>query len=284
MTQEILAKGNVIFYAYLDGVFTKLDMEQQGNLFVGNVKNIEYIVAYVAANEQQKQQFVIIVKIVCVVVLVILSVLAWRLLRRKKKRLALLAIVLAVACLVVLILLITGRWKTKEIVTHDTLNIEVTTESESASEEAESLSGSRWWEDYEISRDYFLNGNGSIALEIFVAESNDLETNAFCVELYDDEGHYITTTSQGDAWFAGTEGVLTGMEEAAPVVPGSTVSIEVCRQGNRYTLEYYDKESGIQLLKFVAEENGMFLNTIKVRVMAQVGDYEVKVLGITSNP
>jgi len=143
----------------------------------------------------------------------------------------------------------------------------------------EVLTGTGWWDNNEASRDYTLSGDGYMVFEIYVNPDNDKASNAYCVEAYDDGQHYLTTTSDGTAWFANTTGSLSPVESTGPACPGQTVHVVFTRSGSTCTIEYLDALTGDRIFdKITAMEAGNFEHDLKLHVMAQVGTFEVTMI------
>ncbi|MBQ6815250.1 MAG: glycoside hydrolase family 43 protein [Lachnospiraceae bacterium] len=143
----------------------------------------------------------------------------------------------------------------------------------------ELLTGTKWWEGAQSSRDYVLSGDGYMVFDIYASPDNDIATNAYCVEAYDDEWHYLTTTSDATVWYAGTTGTLYQASPDGAIVPGETVRVVFTRKGNTYTVEYLDGQTEEYIFdKIVAVEAGRFKQDLKLHVMAQIGTFKVTMI------
>ena len=143
----------------------------------------------------------------------------------------------------------------------------------------EVLTGTKWWDGAQSSRDYVLSGDGYMVFDIYANPDNDMATNAYCVEAYDDAWHYLTTTSDATAWYAGTTGTLYQIPPDGVIVPGETVRVVFTRKGNTYTVEYLDGQTEEYIFdKIVAVEAGQFKQDLKLHVMAQIGTFKVTMI------
>lgn len=272
---------NVDFYSYYEGVLTKLNMVKCDNVFTGNVRNINYIIVGnlelgVKSDASGNNVVYIVLAVLLLVISIGLVVLLYVFLRNDKKIWAIADVLLMFVCVLLLTFIVIGRNEDghKDVSVADVEKI-INTIPEKGYE-PETIVGKSWWVNYENSSSYSINGNDRLVLDIEVDDKNELITNAFCVEIYDDNGNYFTTTSEGDAWYAGTNGDISGITDAEPIVPGSVVKVVVTRQDNTYIFEYYDKELDKLLFKITTNENGKFSNRINVRVMAQIGTFTVR--------
>lgn len=200
-------------------------------------------------------------------------------LKKRSNRIFLLGILFM--CVVIILCGCNGRKnKETEMTTDDTQGTEAIENEETEDKTSkEVLVGVKWWDGDQSSRDYVLSGDGYIVFEIYASPNNDKTTNAYCVEAYDNRGHYLTSTSDATAWFAGTAGTVLSVESNGPAVPGETVRVIFTRMGNEYTIEYLDAQTDENIFdKIVATEAGNFETVLKLHVMAEIGTFEVKMV------
>ncbi len=279
------SKGNLEFYTYTEGMLKKLDVLVEDNLYTMVTENIDYIIISEGAIKSADNNAYIegctniiffgIVSIISVVVSIIMII------RRKKLIIAAIGILFFVCSTVGVIILL------KENATEDSVGVafinheNIVKSQEVEKYEPEILTGEAWWENYENSKSYTLVDDGRMIIDIGIDENNNPNNSGFCVEIYDNAGYYFTTTTNGDAWYAGTDGSMSGLREPITLTPGEVIRVIVTREGKKYTFEYYDKATGECLLRITAVENGAFSSIINLRIMAQVGTYKVKMVEIT---
>lgn len=152
-----------------------------------------------------------------------------------------------------------------------------------ASDEAEIITGTEWWaEGNEKTRDIPLTGDGTVNYSVRPVQNteNNLLSDAFVVEFYDENKQYFTTTSFGDAWYAGlpetTESTFTKMPSIEKSIIQnllSEISVEISRSGSVFTITYTNLYSG-EVYEMTADAKEM-AETVYIHVFAQFGTFEV---------
>ena len=142
--------------------------------------------------------------------------------------------------------------------------------------DSEFLSGTGWWENNQTGKDYVLKGDGTFKFIVKHNKSID-GYGAFNVELYDASGHYLTTGSDVNAWYAdGTTGDdIKGVSKNpnSTIKVGSQYTIVVERKGKNITVTYLNQD-GSEYAKFLANNTNLG-STLNLHIIAQIGDYEV---------
>ncbi len=276
------SKDNLEFYTYVDGSLKKLDVTVEDNLYTMVTENIEYIVISeagisLADNNDGIEGYtiIVIIGILCVVSSVALIIV----LVKKKWLIAVVVGIVLLVCSGLVTVMLSKR--TTEKVPEEVAYIKhenIVKAQENIQYEEEVLTGKSWWGNYENSKSYTFVDNGKMILDIEIDKNNDPNNSGFCVEVYDNAGYYFTTTTNGDAWYAETDGSMSGLQDPIVLTPGKIIRVIVTREGRNYTFEYYDKETGKNLLRITAVEDGAFSNIINLRIMAQVGTYKVRMV------
>ncbi len=145
--------------------------------------------------------------------------------------------------------------------------------------DVEKLTGTVWWEENQVGKDYKLTGNGSIVLYV---RADDLDANnygAFNVELKGDPNYILTTGSDKNAWTVeGSQdiGTITGIpaETGSILEKGHTYRITVTRSGKDITVEYYDMARNKEYWT-TQWLNSNMPDTFGVHIIAQVGTYSI---------
>lgn len=141
----------------------------------------------------------------------------------------------------------------------------------------ETLTGTEWWTGSQTGQNDILSGDGTITLTVSCKEDVS-DYAAFSVELVDSNSDYITTGSDGNAWYAGNAagntilGLLSPQESV--ITAGTTYTITVTRSGNDFTVTYYDENSDTVFVQFAAANTNLGTN-VSVHVIAQVGRFEI---------
>ena len=147
---------------------------------------------------------------------------------------------------------------------------------------AQSLTSDAWWSGTGIGEDYTLTGNGSVTVVVDGAAAG--EGAAFSVEAYvanNGNGHFFTTGSDGNGWFAEAANVDTTVNcpfangSPTAVVPGHKYEVTVTRNDKDFKMVYNDVTDGTVLAEITGTTTVDFPETINVHVMAQVGTFEV---------
>ncbi len=154
-----------------------------------------------------------------------------------------------------------------------------------ASVSAETLSGTSWWEDYQVGEHTAVTGDGSWSYTIHADELVD-GYGAFVVEMFDnadddgnvtDDSRYLTTTSDRDSWTANDPaGNLDTASDGSSGVPDAgDLVVEITREGQNFRVEYYTftDETAVNLNYIVTFTDSDFGETVYWRVMAQVGTF-----------
>lgn len=137
----------------------------------------------------------------------------------------------------------------------------------------ETLTGTKWWDGKQNSKDYTLKGDGT--LDLYVGYTGGLDEGAFSVELVSDETKFITTGSDINIWTAGAEGTVEGATEPmAAITKGHKYKVSITRSGNDFTIVYFDMTDNKEHCKLAAKNTNMG-NDVSIHVMAQVGTFMV---------
>ncbi len=137
----------------------------------------------------------------------------------------------------------------------------------------ETLTGTKWWDGKQNSKDYTLKGDGT--LDLYVGYTGGLDEGAFSVELVSDETKFITTGSDINIWTAGAEGTVEGATEPmAAITKGHKYKVSITRSGNDFTIVYFDMTDNKEHCKLTAKNTNMG-NDVSIHVMAQVGTFMV---------
>ena len=148
---------------------------------------------------------------------------------------------------------------------------------ESVLEDKQMIAGYGWWKDTNgVSIDYVLTGDGEMAFGVEVIG----EYPAFCVEVTDGKS-WFTTTSQGDAWFAGDANtaraeIVKGEVNSRFAVDGHIYDIIVKRNGNSWKIIYWDQTKMCYLWEELSGNSDIeFSENVNVHIMAQTGYFTV---------
>ncbi len=137
----------------------------------------------------------------------------------------------------------------------------------------ETLTGTKWWDGKQNSKDYTLKGDGT--LDLYVGYTGGLDEGAFSVELVSDETKFITTGSDINIWTAGAEGTVEGATEPmAAITKGHKYKVSITRSGNDFTIVYFDMTDNKEHCKLTATGTNMG-EDVNIHVMAQIGKYMV---------
>ncbi len=275
-TREMLEAKTLVFYYKTSEDVVELEMTKKDNIYTCIVDSLGSLGIYNNYNEDEKATKIdagmVVISVTSVVFEIVLILVVCVAIVKKKKNI----VVAVFLCMVIvtIVLLLSALNVKKEITyecntTGNDLNFLVENQKDT-----EILQGKSWWKNYENSKSYVLTGDGTYTFDVAVDEKNP-ENTAFCVEIYDELGNYFTTTSEGDYWYAGTDGTSTKSTEAISLKPGNKVKVVVSRKENTYTFEYIDSKTDKVMQKIVAVENGKFAKVLKVRIMAQIGTFYV---------
>ncbi len=140
--------------------------------------------------------------------------------------------------------------------------------------DAEILTGTAWWDGLQRGKDYPLKGDGT--LDLFIGYIGGLDGGAFNVELVSDGKKYITTGSDINIWTAedATGVVGGGTEDMASIAAGHKYKVSVTRQGQDFTIIYFDMTDNKEHCKLTATGTNMG-EDVNIHVMAQIGKYMV---------
>ncbi|MDE7051617.1 MAG: hypothetical protein K2O92_01710 [Lachnospiraceae bacterium] len=140
--------------------------------------------------------------------------------------------------------------------------------------DAEILTGTAWWDGLQRGKDYPLKGDGT--LDLFIGYIGGLDGGAFNVELVSDGKKYITTGSDINIWTAedATGVVGGGTEGMASIAAGHKYKVSVTRQGQDFTIIYFDMTDNKEHCKLTATGTNMG-EDVNIHVMAQIGKYMV---------
>ncbi len=287
MTHDDLKENTkIILYKYSNGELIELKTSIDDNLYSCTTDSIEYIVV-MQKDTSLDAKTIIIIALLIILLIIVLKIVIKILkvvlggIRKMSKRInvkALMAIIAVVAVVAIAVILVSG--KSKNGAENETTSQTSTTNVDGK----EVLTGTEWWNANEIGKDYPLNGDGYVELDIYSYADNDPTTVAFCVEAYDAEGRFLTTTSEGDMWFTKTLGDINPHKNHVNIESGSIVTVRITRAGNEFTIEYIDKKSGEKLFEHLyAVEKGLMGSELNVRVIAQVGTISVRLASSSSN-
>lgn len=140
--------------------------------------------------------------------------------------------------------------------------------------DAEILTGTAWWTGHQVGKNYPLKGDGT--LDLFIGYIGGLDGGAFNVELVSDGKKYITTGSDINIWTAedATGVVGGGTEGMASIAAGHKYKVSVTRQGQDFTIIYFDMTDNKEHCKLTATGTNMG-EDVNIHVMAQIGKYMV---------
>jgi len=143
----------------------------------------------------------------------------------------------------------------------------------------ETLTGTKWWDETQVGKDYTLTGDGSIVLNVRADALNAGNYGAFSVELKGEPNYFLTTGSDKNAWGAeGSAGIgtLEGVSEVieSTLQKGHIYKITVTRSGQNFSVQYYDVTDSKEYWT-VKWLNGNMPDTFGVHIIAQVGTYSV---------
>ncbi len=280
LAPELAAKKNLVLYQYNDGVPEKVDMQVTGNLCTGYVEALgTFVLTYEDEQQEQKETNILVVMVVFVVIFAgIILGLYWSRVHKCKKHTVIMIILMAVTMIAFLVFAKTLNRSGGSSQSQEESPVVLSEKETKVSEyETELLGGRGWWQSQTYSNNYFLNGNGEMIIDVHVSEKTQAEDAGFCIELFDKSDHYLTTASEGNAWFAGTQGTISGIKQGVKVTPGSWIRVYVIREDNKYTVKYTLRDSGEELLKIEAADHGTMDEIMKVRMIAQVGMYRLQV-------
>lgn len=140
----------------------------------------------------------------------------------------------------------------------------------------ETFTGYGWWDaNNKNSSDVELIGEGKVEIKLTVADDGagaDFYA-AFNLEAVDDQGHYITTGSDLNAWyFDATGNDISGIAStfASTIKPG-TYTLTVTRSGNSFAFTYLNPD-GSRYARFIAGNTNLGQN-VKVHIIPQVGGF-----------
>lgn len=167
--------------------------------------------------------------------------------------------------------------------TCDNSTVKVTTTAESSEDEVvpttEKVVGTKWWDDMQQTSDKVIAGDNKTWVYTIVAGENNGADAAFCVEITDNNGIYITTGSHYQVWTTGADGELTGNnpEGVSNLIPGHKYRVSVTREGYKFTINYYDVDADEEYCEFVVifDEDVPLADELYIHVMAQVGEFDV---------
>lgn len=279
-SEDMLNNKEIQFYLYNDGKVNKLNMKLEGNIFSGVAESLGYVVIgnvnIDTAQEESKVNIPVLIGIILSgIVLIILIVVFYKSLVKNNNKRAIVAVLLILVLLVLVVMLsLKLIEKTNKVEPFKHIEQMVLSAKE-PKEEPEVIVGKIWWENYENSKTFMIIDDGKLELDIKADKDNE-SNNAFCVEIYDDSARYFTTTSEGDAWYSGTDGNILGIGNAKQLKPGMNIKVVITRKGNDFTFEYYNSDNMELMQKITTTENGKFSKNLKVRVMAQIGKYTVE--------
>ncbi len=152
----------------------------------------------------------------------------------------------------------------------------------------EILTSSAWWSGTGVGTGYALADGESMTFTVECTADVD-DYAAFSVELYDASGNYLTTGSDGNAWFAGSvltdgnsiSGILGTI--ASTVVSGETYTITVSRSSGVYTVTYYDTTNDTTFATLVGTTSTTdFDDTVYVHIISQVGTFQATNESVTA--
>jgi len=271
-TKEMTAAKSLVFYYKTGENIEKLEMTQNGNIYTCTVDSLGVLGIYDEADKLRAiNPAMLIISILSGVLEISLILCLCRLIIKKKTKVA--AIVIACMVIATISLVLSVLNINKGNASNKNIGSDLNVLVENA-KETEILQGKGWWGIYENSESYVLTGDGTYTYNITVSEENPADTG-FCVEIYDELGNYFTTTSDGNFWYAGTNGTSNKTTETTNIKPGDKVKVVVKRVNNTYTFEYINAQTNKLMQKIVATENGNFAKVLKIRFMAQVGTFYV---------
>ncbi len=139
--------------------------------------------------------------------------------------------------------------------------------------DGEILTGTAWWDGLQRGKDYPLKGDGT--LDLFIGYIGGLPNGAFNVELVSDGNKYITTGSDINIWTAeNATGKVDGGVLGGTVTPSHKYKVSVTRQGQDFTIIYFDMTDNKEHCKLTATGTNMG-EDVNIHVMAQIGKYMV---------
>ncbi len=139
--------------------------------------------------------------------------------------------------------------------------------------DGEILTGTEWWTGLQRGKDYPLKGDGT--LDLFIGYIGGIPNGAFSVELVSDGNKYITTGSDINIWTAeGATGEVSGGVLGGTVTPGHKYKVSVTRQGQDFTIIYFDMTDNKEHCKLTATGTNMG-EDVNIHAMAQIGKYMV---------
>lgn len=92
------------------------------------------------------------------------------------------------------------------------------------------------------------------------------------------DGKYITTTTDGQSWYAGVQGRDIYFEKGTAgdnVIQGHIYEVRYTRSGSDYTIEYYDVSKRAALYRYHAEGTDLTSDAVNVYAKAVAGTYRV---------
>lgn len=138
----------------------------------------------------------------------------------------------------------------------------------------QTIKGTVAWNGSEDSRDYILEGDGSITLNVTAVEPADYGAFSLCAEVHDESARYLTTCSWNSAWYLGSDSFVTFDGEGTPeLVKGNDYRITYTRSGSVLTIEYYDLTNG--KLQSVFTGDFAFNDKTLFHIIAQEGTFRV---------
>ncbi len=139
--------------------------------------------------------------------------------------------------------------------------------------DSETLTGTEWWTANQVGKDYVLSGDGTLTLLVECQATNN-GYGAFNVELVEN-GKYITTGSDQNAWYAGATGdAISGVASTFNSTIGvGLYTVTITRSGKTFTVTYYDAGGNVYA-KYVAANTDLGTD-VSIHVIAQVGTYKV---------